>query len=59
MNQHMMNVHLKLRPYKCRYGCELGNLYIKQSHLCVLVAWHKKITPYLKDIYNNKILWKL
>ena len=21
---HMMNVHLKERPYKCRYGCELG-----------------------------------
>merc|ERR1712062_908760 len=24
LGKHMMNVHLKLRPYKCRYGCEFG-----------------------------------
>ena len=24
LKKHMMNVHLKLRPYKCRYGCEFG-----------------------------------
>jgi hypothetical protein len=23
---HIMNVHLKLRPYKCRYGCEFGKI---------------------------------
>jgi len=21
LNKHLMNVHSKLRPYKCRYGC--------------------------------------
>ena len=24
LDNHVMNVHLKLRPYKCRYGCEFG-----------------------------------
>ena len=24
LDQHLMNVHLKLRPYKCRYGCDFG-----------------------------------
>jgi len=24
LENHKMNVHLKLRPYKCRYGCEFG-----------------------------------
>ena len=26
LDRHMMNVHLKLRPYKCRYGlgCEFA-----------------------------------
>ena len=24
LNKHIMNVHLKLRPYKCRYGCEFA-----------------------------------
>ena len=24
LDAHIMNVHLKLRPYKCRYGCEFG-----------------------------------
>eukprot|EP00092_Neocalanus_flemingeri_P069517 GFUD01085206.1.p1 GENE.GFUD01085206.1~~GFUD01085206.1.p1 ORF type:complete len:307 (-),score=43.89 GFUD01085206.1:46-966(-) len=24
LNDHKMNVHLKLRPYKCRYGCEMA-----------------------------------
>ena len=24
LDKHTMNVHLKLRPYKCRYGCEFG-----------------------------------
>ena len=26
---HLMNVHLKERPYKCRYGCELGKKVIQ------------------------------
>ena len=29
---HKMNVHLKLRPYKCRYGCELA--YNDSSNRC-------------------------
>ena len=24
LNKHRMNVHLKLRPYRCRYGCDIG-----------------------------------
>ena len=24
LDKHMMNVHLKLRPYTCRYGCEFA-----------------------------------
>eukprot|EP00088_Acartia_fossae_P000704 TRINITY_DN10282_c0_g2_i5.p1 TRINITY_DN10282_c0_g2~~TRINITY_DN10282_c0_g2_i5.p1 ORF type:complete len:203 (+),score=20.00 TRINITY_DN10282_c0_g2_i5:91-609(+) len=24
LQKHRMNVHLKLRPYKCRYGCEFA-----------------------------------
>jgi len=24
LNDHKMNVHLKLRPYKCRHGCEMA-----------------------------------
>ena len=24
LNKHRMNVHLRLRPFKCRYGCEFG-----------------------------------
>ena len=24
LKKHRMNVHLKLRPYKCRYGCDVG-----------------------------------
>ena len=24
MEQHRMNVHLKLRPYSCRYGCDIS-----------------------------------
>ena len=24
LDKHIMNVHLKLRPYKCRYGCEFA-----------------------------------
>ena len=24
LHKHTMNVHLKLRPYKCRYGCEFA-----------------------------------
>ena len=24
LSDHRMNVHLKLRPYKCRYGCEMA-----------------------------------
>ena len=26
IKKHVMNVHLKERPYKCRYGCEVGKL---------------------------------
>ena len=36
---HMMNVHLKLRPYRCRYGCDIGyndksnrNCHEKKKH---------------------------
>lgn len=28
LSKHIMNVHLKLRPYKCRFGCEFGKLII-------------------------------
>ena len=24
LDKHMMSVHLKLRPYRCRYGCDIG-----------------------------------
>ena len=24
LDQHMMNMHLKLKPYNCRYGCEIS-----------------------------------
>ena len=24
LDKHTMNVHLKLQPYKCRYGCDIG-----------------------------------
>ena len=24
LRSHKMNVHLKLRPYKCRFGCDLS-----------------------------------
>ena len=24
LEDHRMNVHLKLQPYKCRYGCDFG-----------------------------------
>ena len=24
LDKHIMNVHLKLRPYNCRYGCEFA-----------------------------------
>ena len=24
MEQHRMNVHLKLRPHSCRYGCDIS-----------------------------------
>jgi len=30
LDQHMMNMHLKLRPYKCRYGCDIS--YNDQSN---------------------------
>ena len=31
-----MNVHLKLRPYSCRYGCEFGNFVISKKKLLKL-----------------------
>ena len=50
LKSHNMNVHLKLRPYECRYGCELRyndsanrNAHEKKKH-GVLFA-------------NNKILY--
>ena len=24
LDQHLMNMHLKLKPYNCRYGCDLS-----------------------------------
>ena len=24
LDSHMMNMHLKLKPYNCRYGCEIS-----------------------------------
>ena len=24
LDVHRMNIHLKLRPYKCRYGCDIA-----------------------------------
>ena len=39
LKEHRMNVHLKLRPYKCRYGCEFAyndranrNCHEKKKH---------------------------
>ena len=39
LEKHMMNVHLKLRPYKCRYGCDIAyndssnrNCHEKKKH---------------------------
>ena len=39
LERHRMNVHLKLRPYECRYGCEFRyndfnnrNAHEKKTH---------------------------
>ena len=24
LDKHMMNIHLKLKPYNCRYGCDIS-----------------------------------
>ena len=55
MQDHQMNVHLKMRPYKCRYRCidnigynDLGN---RNSHE------RKKHGGVFKDVEQNKLLW--
>ena len=44
-----MNVHLKLRPYKCRYGCEFAyndcsnrNAHEKKTHGSVFMTFKEK-----------------
>ena len=39
LENHKMNVHLKLRPHRCRYGCDIGyndtsnrNAHEKKKH---------------------------
>ena len=39
LEKHRMNVHLKLRPFQCRYGCDFGyndisnrNAHEKKKH---------------------------
>ena len=54
---HRMNVHLKLQPYKCRYGCDIAyndvsnrNQHEKRTHgkLFVVVRDEK-----MKAALNN------
>ena len=55
LNKHMMNVHLKLRPYKCRYGCEFGynELSNRNSHER---KKHGKIFTTRREEKHNAIL---
>ena len=33
LDRHVMSMHLKLKPYKCRYGCDIAyNDYSNRNH---------------------------
>ena len=50
LKEHRMNVHLKLRPYKCRYGCEFAyndkgnrNCHERKKHGKVFTTQHDEL----------------
>jgi len=50
IKKHVMNVHLKERPYKCRYGCEVAyndssnrNQHEKRKHGCIYSGQNLKV----------------
>ena len=45
LDKHMMNVHLKERPYNCRYGCDIGKTKFYSSKAFLLIWYVLKIMP--------------
>merc|ERR1719438_559669 len=55
--KHTMNVHLKLRPYKCRYGCEFAyndmsnrSAHEKKTHGKVFITAEEEREKYKESL---------
>ena len=57
LNKHIMNVHLKLRPYSCRYGCEFAyndvsnrNAHEKKTHGKLFITAQEEKEKYKESL---------
>ena len=48
-----MNVHLKERPYKCRYGCEVGKTF---SDCKVAMLLYSRYSRSVGLIFENHLI---